>query len=122
MSAFMSKRFDEPDELRTPPMANIAIVDLNGPKVARFSLDPGWRWSDSVKPIVGTDMCQVHHLGVLVSGRMHVVAADGTEAEINPGACYVIEPGHDAWVVGDEPLVAYEFDTRAAATYATPPS
>ena len=67
-------------------------------------------------------MCQVHHLGVLVSGRMHVVAADGSEAEISPGACYVIEPGHDAWVVGDEPLVAYEFDTRAAATYATPAS
>jgi mannose-6-phosphate isomerase-like protein (cupin superfamily) len=120
MSAMMSKRFDAPDELRTPPMANVAIVDLDGTKVARFSLEPGWRWSDSIKPIVGTDTCQVHHLGVLVAGRMHVVAADGSEAEVGPGACYVIEPGHDAWVVGDEPLVAYEFDARAAATYATP--
>ena len=81
MSAMMSKRFDEPDELRTPPMANVAIVDLDGTKVARFSLAPGWRWSDSIKPIVGTDTCQVHHLGVLVAGRMHVVAADGSEAE-----------------------------------------
>ncbi len=122
MSAMMSKSFDQPDELRTPPMASVAIVDLEGTKVARFSLEPGWRWSDSVKPIVGTDTCQVRHLGVLVSGQMHVLAEDGSEAEIGPGVCYVIEPGHDAWVVGPERLVAYEFDARAAATYATPAS
>jgi hypothetical protein len=119
--SFVSRRFDNPDELRTPAKASVAVVDLGGPKVARFSLEPGWRWSESVKPIVGPDTCQVHHLGVLVSGRMHVLAADGSESEIGPDTCYVIEPGHDAWVVGDEPLIAYEFDTRTAATYATPP-
>lgn len=118
MTSASSKTFDEPDEARTPPKANVAIVDLNGNKVARLTLEPGWRWSESIKPIAGTDRCQVHHLGVLVSGKMHVVGADGTEIEIGPGAAYEIAPGHDAWVVGDSPLVAYEFDSSAAATFA----
>jgi hypothetical protein len=122
MSAATSKSFDAPDELRTPPNANIAVVDLNGGKMARFSLEPGWRWSESVKPIVGTDAGMAHHLGVLVSGGMHVVGADGSEYEIGPGTAYEIQPGHDAWVVGNSPTVAFEFDTPAAASYATPPS
>ena len=119
MSAASSKRFDEPDELRTPPMANVAVVDLDGAKVARFTLEPGWRWSESVKPIAGTEACMAHHLGVLVSGGMHVVGADGSEHEIGPGTAYEIQPGHDAWVVGDAPVVAFEFDSGSAATYAT---
>jgi hypothetical protein len=122
MAAATSKSFDAPDELRTPPNAVIAVVDLNGAKVARFSLQPGWRWSESVKPIVGTDACMAHHLGVLVTGGMHVVGADGSEYEIGPGTAYEIQPGHDAWVVGDDPIVAFEFDTSAAAGYATAPS
>ena len=105
MSAAMAKAFDTPDELRTPPHASVAVVDLNGAKVARLTLEPGWRWSESIRPIVGTETCQVRHVGVLVSGTMHVVAADGAEHEISPGAAYIIEPGHDAWVVGDDPVV-----------------
>jgi len=96
----------------------VAIVDLNGNKVARLTLQPGWRWSESVKPVAGTETCQVHHLGVLISGRMHVLGADGVEAEIGPGTAYTIDPGHDSWVVGDEPVVAFEFDSTAAATFA----
>lgn len=120
MPSSFSKTFDMPDELRTPPKTNVAIVDVHGNKVARMTLEPGWRWSESVKPIVGTDRCQVHHLGVLISGTMRVLGADGMEAEIGPGTAYEIEPGHDAWVVGDAPVVAFEFDSSAAATYATP--
>ena len=120
--AATTKSFETPDQLRTPPKANIAVVDLQGAKVARFTLEPGWRWSESVKPIAGTDTCQARHLGVMVSGAMHVVGADGREAEIGPGAAYVIEPGHDAWVVGDSPVVAFEFDSPTAATFATPAS
>jgi hypothetical protein len=119
MPSASSKTFDMPDEVRTPPKANVAIVDLNGNKVARLTLEPGWRWSESIKPIAGTDRCMVHHLGVLSSGIMHVVGADGMEAEIGPGTAYTIEPGHDAWVVGDEPVIAFEFDSSAAATFAT---
>ena len=122
MASASSKSFDTPDELRTPPRANVAVVDLNGAKVARFTLEPGWRWSESVKPIVGTDTCMAHHLGVLVSGGMHVVGADGSEFEIGPGTAYEIQPGHDAWVVGDATTVAFEFDSSAAANYATPAS
>jgi hypothetical protein len=122
MPAAVTKSFDAPDDLRTPPLGRVAVVDLNGAKVARFSLEPGWRWSTSVKPIAGTDTCQSRHLGVLVSGTMRVAGADGSEAEIRPGAAYIIEPGHDAWVVGDEPVVTFEFDGLAAATFAAPPN
>lgn len=122
MPATISKSFDTPDELRTPPKGSVAVVDLQGATVARLTLEPGWRWAESVKPIVGTDTCQTRHLGVLVAGTMGVRGMDGSESELGPGAAYVIEPGHDAWVVGDEPVVAFEFDARAAATYATPAS
>ena len=118
MSGAMAKAFDAPDELRTPPHASVAVVDLNGAKVARLTLEPGWRWSESIRPIAGTETCQVHHLGVLASGTMHVVAADGTEHDVEAGTAYIIEPGHDAWVVGDSPVIAYEFDGVAAATFA----
>ena len=86
MTAAITKSFETPDDLRTPPKGSIAVVDLHGAKVARFTLEPGWRWSESVKPIAGTDTCQARHLGVMVSGAMHVVGADGSEAEIGPGA------------------------------------
>jgi hypothetical protein len=79
---------------------------------------PGWRWSECIKPIVGGESCQSHHVGVLISGAMHVVHNDGTESDIATGSGYVIEPGHDAWVVGDAPAVAYEFDSSTAATFA----
>jgi hypothetical protein len=122
MTAAMAKSFDNPDELRTPPQASVAVVDLNGSKVARLTLSPGWRWSEAIRPIVGTETCQVRHLGVLMSGTMHVVAADGNQHDVGPGSAYIIEPGHDAWVVGDDPVVAFEFDSLAATNYATAPT
>jgi hypothetical protein len=70
--------------------------------------------------VAGTDSCQAHHVGVLVSGRIHLVHDDGTEGDAGPGDAYVINPGHDAWVLGDEPLVGFEFDSSAATTYAKP--
>ena len=120
MSAVMSRNFDSPDELRTPPNARVAVVSLGEAKVGQFRLEPGWRWSESVKPIVGTEMCQARHVGVLVSGAMHVVGSDGVETAISPGSAYVIEPGHDAWVSGEDTVIAYEFERETAATYATP--
>jgi hypothetical protein len=76
---------------------------------ARLRLEPGWKWSERIKPIAGTDSCQIRHLGVVQSGRLHVTHEDGSEGEIGPGDAYVDEPGHDARVVGDEPLVGFEF-------------
>ena len=70
--------------------------------------------------VVGGDSCQARHVGMITSGRMHIVHDDGTEADAGPGDVYVIEPGHDAWVVGDEPVTGFEFESATAQTYASP--
>ena len=116
MAGVATKSFDSPDETRTPPNTRVEVVRLGGNTAARFTFQPGWRWSEAVKPIAGTDSCQARHLGAVVSGRLHIVHTDGSEAEVGPGEAYVIEPGHDAWVVGDESVVAFEFES--AETYA----
>ena len=77
---------------------------------ARLAFEPGWRWSECIKPVAGTESCQVRHVGVVHSGRIAVKHEDGTELQIGPGEAYVIEPGHDAWVVGDEGFVGFEFE------------
>jgi hypothetical protein len=110
--------FEAPDETRTPDKTRIDVVRMGGTSVARITLQPGWRWSECIKPVVGTDSCQVRHVGVLQQGRMHAVHEDGSEGEYGPGEPYVIEPGHDAWVVGDEQAVGYEFEARAAEEFA----
>jgi hypothetical protein len=110
--------FDSPDETRTPAKTRVDVVRLGDTSAARFAFEPGWKWSECVKPVAGTDSCQHRHVGVVQSGRMAVRHDDGTEMEIGPGTAYLIEPGHDAWVVGDEGFVGLEFETRAAETYA----
>ncbi len=114
MTNLVGKSFDAPDETRTPEKTKVDVVDLgDGVKAARFTMEPGWRWSECVKPVVGTDRCQVRHVGAVLSGRIHVVHDDGTETEAGPNDAYRIEPGHEAWVVSDEPLVAYESKAQA---------
>ena len=119
MASLTVKSFDNPDETRTPDKTNVAVVDLGNVKAARLTAQPGWRWSECIKPVVGGDSCQARHVGAVASGRMNIVHDDGTEVDAGPGDAYVIEPGHDAWVVGDEPMVAFEFESTTAATYAT---
>jgi hypothetical protein len=118
MAGVEARNYDAPDETRTPEKTTIEIVRMGGVTTSRMRLEPGWRWSECVKPIVGGERCQVHHVGLLQSGRMRVVHDDGTELEVGPGHTYVIEPGHDAWVVGDEPVVGFEFESRAAEEFA----
>ena len=91
---------------------------MGGTTAARFTFEPGWKWSESIKPVAGTDTCQVRHVGILQSGTLHVTHEDGSESDIGPGDAYVIEPGHDAWVVGDEPFVGFEFESKSAEEYA----
>ena len=110
--------FDSPEETRTPDKARINIVRVGPTTASRIVFEPGWRWSESVKPVAGTDSCQVRHVGVIQSCRMGVTHEDGTELELAAGTAYVIEPGHDAWVVGDEPVLAYEFSSEAAEEFA----
>jgi hypothetical protein len=116
-----SKSFDKADETRNPPKASVNVVKLGGVQAARMTMEPGWRWSECIKPIVGGDSCQLHHVGYAQSGAMHVVQDDGAEFDINSGDAYVIEPGHDAWVSGDESFVGFEFDSKAAETFANTP-
>jgi hypothetical protein len=113
-----SRDFDSPDETRTPAKTKVDVVRMSGATVGRFAFEPGWRWSECVKPVAGTDSCQVRHVGVAQAGRIAVKHEDGTELEIGAGDAYIIEPGHDAWVVGDETFVGFEFESRAAEAYA----
>ena len=112
------RQFDSPDETRTPEKTRIDIIRMKGSTAARFTFEPGWRWSDHIKPVAGTESCQARHVGVVESGTLHVVPEDGSEVDIGPGDSYVIEPGHDAWVVGDESFVGYEFEHQSAEEYA----
>ncbi|MDQ4115643.1 MAG: cupin domain-containing protein [Actinomycetota bacterium] len=118
MAAIESKNMDAPDETRTPDKTTLAVVQLGDAAVARVTLQPGWRWSECIKPVAGTESCQAAHLGYLMAGRLHVVADDGSQADLTAGDTYRIAPGHDAWVVGDEPVIGLEFQAKTAETYA----
>src|SRR5687767_6966136 len=120
MAGLVTKNFESPDEVRSPDKTKIEVVDLAGVKAARMTAQPGWKWSECIKPVAGTDSCQAHHVGVIVSGTLHIRHDDGTETDVTPGTAYVVEPGHDAWVVGDEAVVAFEFDSSTAGTFAKP--
>jgi hypothetical protein len=120
MAGIAKKSFDSADEVRTPDKARIEVVDLGSAKAMRLTAQPGWRWSDSIKPVAGTDSCRARHVGTVAAGTLRVRHDDGTEEDLTPGAAYVIEPGHDAWVTGSEPFVAFEFESATAETYAKP--
>lgn len=104
------KTFTTPDETR--PFAghgNLALVQVGGRDVGRATFEPGWRWSVDVKPLAGTNTCQVSHLGYCLEGRMRVTMDDGTSAEVGPGDAFAIPPGHDAEVLGDTACVMLDF-------------
>jgi mannose-6-phosphate isomerase-like protein (cupin superfamily) len=103
------KSIDKPDERRDFPRGHVEVLSLSGLNFAVATFEPGWRWSESVAPIAGTESCRVRHNGFCVSGRMRVRMDDGSEAEIGPGDVFVIPAGHDAWVIGDEPYVGHDF-------------
>ena len=105
---FEVKSHNSPDEVRSPNKTRIEVVRLEGFTFGRFNFEPGWRWSECIKPVVKTDSCQVSHAGYAVSGRLTIRLEDGTQRTINAGESYTIPPGHDAWVEGDEPFVAIE--------------
>jgi mannose-6-phosphate isomerase-like protein (cupin superfamily) len=112
------KILDKPDERRDFPRGHLEAVHLTGLDFAVGTFEPGWRWSESVAPIAGTKSCEVHHNGYVVQGRLHVRMDDGDEGELGPGDVFVVSPGHDAWVVGDEQCVVYDFAGGMAQEYA----
>jgi len=112
------KRFDHPDEVRAYEGGRTEIFEMADFVIGRMIMEPGWTWQKNVKPIAGTDRCMYHHLGYVLSGTLHVVMEDGTEADLGPDEIYEIPPGHDATVLGDEAWVAIDF--RGARSYARP--
>jgi quercetin dioxygenase-like cupin family protein len=110
MATLEAKSLDSPEETRPfVDKGKADVVKVGDVTVGRGVFEPGWRWSEHVKPIAGTDSCQSAHTGYVLSGRMKVVMDDGEEAEVGPGDAFVIEPGHDAWTVGDDACVMVDF-------------
>lgn len=116
MPGIEKRDFNSPDETRTPDKTTVELVSLAGGQIGRYTFQPGWRWSECIKPLVGTDTCQVEHVGYVVSGTLHILHDDGSEGEATAGEVYRIAPGHDGWVTSSEPFVAVEF--QGAAGYA----
>jgi uncharacterized cupin superfamily protein len=119
MTGMASKTFDAPDETRPFADKGMAqVVSVGEHVVLKGQFEPGWRWSEHLKPVVGTDSCQSPHFLYVLSGRMRVRMNDGSEDEVGPNTVARIEPGHDAWVVGDEPCIVVDFG--ASTSYAQP--
>jgi hypothetical protein len=110
------KNLKSPDETRKFDKGKLDLAKFGDTVVGRFELQPGWRWSQAVKPLVGTEWCEQTHVGYLVSGRLGQKLRDGTEEEAGPGDAIFTPPGHDAWVIGSEPVVLLDF--KGATTYA----
>lgn len=103
------KNLIQPDETRQLPKTHIEVVNFDDLTIMRATFEPGWKWSECVKPTVGTKSCEVPHINYIISGRMMIAMDDGTKKEMKPGDVAVITPGHDAWVIGNEPCVAIDF-------------
>lgn len=103
------KRFAKPYEVRTFPKGKVEIVHVGGTVIGLATFEPGWKWSESVKPIANTKSCQAPHFAYQISGTLMVRLDDGTEIKVKPGDVSLLPPGHDAWVVGDQPVVTVDF-------------
>ncbi|MDQ3256665.1 MAG: cupin domain-containing protein [Acidobacteriota bacterium] len=104
------KRFENPDEVRTFEKGKFEVISLGGMTIGRASYEPGWKWSVDVSPLAGTPLCEVEHVGMVVSGSAMAAMTDGSEVELTPGTVFYIPPvAHDSWVIGDEPYVSLHF-------------
>lgn len=119
MPRLQRKSFDRPETVRKFGHGHIDTIALDETEIGRLTLQPGWRWSADVRPVVGTEWCQNRHVGVALEGAMHVELADGTSIEVKSGDAYEIPPGHDAWVLGEETFVTYEW--VSSRVFALPP-
>jgi quercetin dioxygenase-like cupin family protein len=113
------KNLDTPDEARSFGKGNVKLSKIGEVVCGRATFEPGWKWSEHIKPVAQTNSCQVHHNGYILSGRMKIVMDDGQQVEVGPGDFFVCPPGHDAWTLGDEACVALDFST-GISNYAKP--
>jgi len=109
MSVPSLKRFDTPDETREFEKGRLDIIRHGATTVGRATYEPGWKWTTHVRPLAGTDLCEVEHVGMVVSGRAVAAMRDGRLIDLTPGDVFYVPPGHDSWVVGDEPYVSIHF-------------
>jgi hypothetical protein len=116
MAGLEIKDFSTPDEVRTPERTTVELVKIGNGDVCRYTFQPGWRWSECIKPVVGTASCQVEHIGYVVCGTLRVEHEDGSTGDVTAGCVNRIAPGHDAQVISDGPVVVVEF--QGAATFA----
>ncbi|WP_162428680.1 cupin domain-containing protein [Pontibacter pudoricolor] len=107
------KNFGSPDEVRNFPKGKLELIKVGGAIVGKATLEPGWRWAESVKPIAKTDSCEAAHFQYHIAGVLRVRMDDGTEFDCKPGDVSTLPPGHDAWVVGDEPAIIVDFQGMA---------
>ncbi len=110
------KRFEHPDEVRTFEKGRFELVNIGGMTIGRATYEPGWKWSEHVGRGLGKTMCDVEHVGLVVSGHAVAAMADGRVIDLRAGEVFYIGPGHDSWVVGDEPYVSIHL--LGAAQYA----
>lgn len=104
------KKFEAPDETRVFEKGKFEIVKIGSMTIGRASYEPGWKWSEDVSPLVGTPLCEVEHVGMVIAGRAMAAMRDGTEVELTPGSLFYIPPvPHDSWVIGDESYVSLHF-------------
>jgi|PlaIllAssembly_1097288.scaffolds.fasta_scaffold515620_2 hypothetical protein len=103
------KNLGSPEEVRTFDKGKVELVKIGGRVIGRATFQPGWKWSESVKPLVKTKSCEAPHFQYHVSGTLRVHMDDGTEKDLNPGDVSLLPMGHDAWVVGNEPVVVVDF-------------
>ena len=108
MTSLYKKSFSDADEVKSPPKAHVEVVKFGNMTASKIVLEPGWKWSECIRPTVGGDSCQAGHVGVVMSGQMHCTHDDGSEITVSAGDAYYFAPGHDGWVLGDEPCVTYE--------------
>ncbi len=116
MATAEQKTFDKPDDTRLFEKGRVDLVHIGNSDIGRLTLEPGWRWSAHVKQLAGTDLCEAPHFQYHVAGVLRVQMADGTEFDAHPGDVTALPSGHDAWVVGDEPVVVV--DWWGASNYA----
>ena len=102
------KSFGKPDETRTFTRGALDVLQIGGAEIGRLTLQPGWRWSEHVKPLAGTDLCEAPHFQYHVQGTLRIAMADVTEFDAVPGDVTALPQGHDAWVLGDEPVVVVD--------------
>ncbi|WP_245556208.1 cupin domain-containing protein [Actinopolyspora mortivallis] len=120
MQALMSLSFADPTEIREFPHGRLELFDLHGTAAGRFVLEPGWHWFEDVAPLVGTASCQQRHVGYVLTGNLQVSMDNGAHGVIKAGEMLHVEPGHDARVLGNEPVTVLDFaDVAAYATTAT---